>query len=126
MAKGGIAARAAPFGGHPRKVSQRLRGATSGLDRTRAGTLVRSIPTSVKAAVDAYVWARDNNCCTRCGKGTYDTTITVAHIIAHADGGPYTPNNLRLRCIDCHMNNEIGTSNRNGARLLRGIKRRRR
>ena len=124
MAKGGIAARSAPFGGKPRSVSQRLRGATSGLDRTRAGTLVRSIPHSVKKAVDAYVWARDSGRCTRCGKDESETTITVAHIIAHADGGPYAPNNLRLRCIDCHMNNEIGRSNRLGARLLRGIKRR--
>lgn len=126
MAKGGIAARAAPFGGKPRKVSQRLRGATSGLDRTRAGTLVRAIPHRVKAAVDAYVWARDERRCTRCRKGEHETTLTIAHIIAHADGGPYIPTNLRLRCIDCHMNCEIGTSNRNGARLLRGIKRRRR
>lgn len=126
MAKGGIAARNAPFGGKPRKVSQRLRGATSGLDRTRAGTHVRAIPSHVKAAVDAYVWARDNRCCTRCGRGAHEVTMTVAHIVAHADGGAYAPNNLRLRCIDCHMNNEIGSSNRNGARLLRGIKNRRR
>ena len=67
---------------------------------------------------------RDGHRCTRCHRSADEVQMTVAHIIAHADGGRYTPDNLRLRCIDCHMNNEIGRSNRLGARLLRGIKRR--
>ena len=121
--KGGIAARAAPFGGHGRSTAARIRG-VSGLDRVRGGTLTRDIPKSVKDKVDAYVYLRDGHRCTRCHRSTDEVQMTVAHIIAHADGGRYTPDNLRLRCIDCHMNNEIGRSNRLGARLLRGIKRR--
>ena len=111
----GIADRMRP----KRTTVQRIRGA-SHLDRCRAGTVVRDIPPSVKQAVDAYVRARDNHRCTCCPA---TTNLTIAHIIPHAQGGRYIPENLRLKCIDCHMN-EIGRANRLGARLLRGLRRR--
>lgn len=120
MAKrGGIAARAAPFGGRPKSVSARLRGA-SGLDRARMG-MTRPDP-SVKRAVDAYVLARDNCQCTRCRRGEHEVTLTVAHKVAHARGAPYRPEYLHVLCIDCHADHEIGKESRLGGRLLRTSK----
>lgn len=117
MAKrGGIAARSAPFGGKPKSVSARLRGA-SGLDRARMG-MTRPDP-AVKAAVDAYVLARDNSTCTRCHRTADEVTITIAHKVAHARGAPYRPEYLHCLCIDCHADHEIGRESRLGGRLLR-------
>lgn len=82
--KGGIAARAAPFGGHGRSTAARIRG-VSGLDRARGGTLTRDIPKSVKDKVDAYVYLRDGHRCTRCHRSADEVQMTVAHIIAHAE-----------------------------------------
>lgn len=121
--KGGIAARNRPFGeGGKRSTAARIRGA-SGLDACRAGTLTRSIPADLKKRIDDFVYDRDNNRCTRCDCTRAERVLTVAHIIPHASGGQYVPNNLRILCIDCHITSEIGTANRKGSRLLRGLKR---
>jgi len=120
MAKrGGIAARSAPFGGRPKSVSARLRGA-SGLDKARMG-MMRPDP-SVKRAVDAYVIARDNCRCTRCTRTSAEVTLTVAHKVAHARGAPYRPEYLHTLCIDCHADYELGRESRQGGRLLRTSK----
>ena len=117
MAKrGGIAARSAPFGGRPKSVSARLRG-VSGLDRARMG-MTRPEP-AVKKAVDAYVYARDNDACTRCHRTRHEVTLTIAHKVAHARGAPYRPEYLHVLCIDCHADYELGSDSRLGGRLLR-------
>lgn len=121
--KGGIAARAAGFGGRAKSVSARLRGAGN-FDRARMGNMRPS--THLKEAVDAYVMARDGHRCTRCGCTSADSPLTIAHRIAHAQGGHYTPTNLRVLCINCHADSEIGSANRRGAKLLRNHKRYRR
>lgn len=121
--KGGIAARNKPFGeGGKRSTAARIRG-VGGLDACRAGTLTRQIPQDLKKRVDDFVYARDNNRCTRCTCTRAERVLTIAHIVPHAQGGMYTPSNLRVLCIDCHINSEVGTANRKGSRLLRGLKR---
>lgn len=121
--KGGIAARNKPFGeGGKRSTAARIRG-VSALDSCRAGTLTRNIPNDLKKRIDEYVYTRDNNRCTRCTRNRADVVLTIAHKIAHSQGGQYIPTNLHVLCIDCHINTEIGTANRKGSRLLRGLKR---
>lgn len=109
MARGGIAARNR---GGKLTTTQRLAG-TNKFDKTRAGTLTRVDP-ALWAKICAYIKARDGYKCTRCGRAD---SLTVDHIIPHANGGQTTYNNLTTLCRDCHKL-KLGKANRLGARLL--------
>ncbi|AXG67222.1 HNH endonuclease [Dickeya phage vB_DsoM_AD1] len=116
--KGGIAARTMGGRGRSLSTSQRLAGVT-GFERARAGTHVR---------MDRGDWTRlkmsiideRGNQCERCGKPT--SQLILNHKVGHAQGGSNMKHNLELLCYDCD-NNQIGSNNRRGSRLLHGGRR---
>ena len=53
--------------------------------------------------VRARVLDRDGGRCVRCGA---TEGLEVHHLVAAADGGPTTPANLVVLCLDCHLRAE--------------------
>lgn len=51
-------------------------------------------------AIRAAVLRRDGHRCQRCG--ATGVPLEAAHITPDAEGGSYTPDNLRALCVPCH------------------------
>lgn len=112
--RGGIAARQNNSWGKP-STSQRIAGVSS-LDRNRTGTHSRMERGDWSAYKSMLIQER-GECCERCGKRT--PQLILNHKVAHARGGSNLKHNLELLCHVCD-NNQIGTANRRGSRLLHG------
>lgn len=116
--KGGIAARQGNGRGRSMSTSQRLAGVT-GIERARTGTHVRMDRTEWTKYKMRIIDER-GECCERCGVPTKQ--LILNHKVAHANGGSDLKHNLELLCYSCD-NNQIGTANRRGSRLLHGGRR---
>ncbi len=76
------------------------------------------------AKLKPQVLQRDDFTCKSCFRSIYtspDIILTVDHTIPVARGGRTTLGNLRCICIDCHIK-KVGKTNRQGANLLKGLK----
>lgn len=112
--RGGISARQS--GGRSKlSTSQRIAG-VSVFDRNRAGTHSRMDRSDWAKYKQSIIDERGERC-ERCGKAT--KSLILNHTVAHSRGGSNTKNNLKLLCHDCD-NNQIGSANRRGSRLLHG------
>ncbi len=116
--RGGIAARQQGGRGRSLSTSQRLAGVT-GFERARAGTHVRMDRTAWTKLKMQIIDER-GSCCERCGTATQQ--LILNHKVAHANGGSNMKHNLELLCYQCD-NNQIGSANRRGSRLLHGGRR---
>ena len=116
--KGGIAARTMGGRGRSMSTSQRLAGVT-GFERARAGTHVRMDRSQWTALKMQLIDDRGQRC-ERCGVPT--PNLILNHKVAHANGGSNMKHNLELLCHSCD-NNQIGTANRRGSKLLHGGRR---
>ncbi|ARW58819.1 HNH endonuclease [Erwinia phage vB_EamM_Y3] len=116
--KGGIAARQNSGRGRSMSTSQRLAGIT-GIERARVGTHVRMDRTEWTAYKMRIIDERGERC-ERCGTATRQ--LILNHKVAHANGGSDLKHNLELLCHKCD-NNQIGSANRRGSRLLHGGRR---
>lgn len=112
--RGGIAARKNNSWGKP-STSQRIAG-VSALDRNRAGTHSR-MERGDWSAYRAMLIQERGERCQRCGVAT--SQLILNHKVAHARGGSNLKHNLELLCHNCD-NNQIGSANRRGSRLLHG------
>lgn len=60
------------------------------------------------AALRAFVYERDGECCVRCGiwvrlEGGYLESMHLAHKIGRGVGGDDTPLNTEAACVVCHI-----------------------
>ncbi|QZE59424.1 HNH endonuclease [Erwinia phage pEa_SNUABM_2] len=113
--RGGIAARTQGGRGRSLSTSQRLAGVT-GLERARTGTHVR-MDRSDWTKLKMSIIDERGYYCERCGKPTRE--LILNHKVAHANGGSNMKHNLELLCYPCD-NNQIGSANRRGSKLLHG------
>lgn len=116
--RGGIAARQNGGRGRSLSTTQRLAG-VSGMERARAGTHVRMDRSSWHAFKMQIIDER-GQACERCGKRT--PQLILNHKVPHSRGGSNLKHNLELLCHDCD-NNQIGSANRRGSKLLHGGRR---
>lgn len=116
--RGGIAARSQSGRGRSMSTSQRLAGVT-GIERARAGTHVRMDRADWTRLKMSIIDERGQRC-ERCGVAT--AQLILNHKVPHSRGGSNMKHNLELLCYTCD-NNQIGTANRRGSKLLHGGRR---
>lgn len=82
--------------------SCRVCGAISDEKRCPQHRLTPRAKARVRGDLRAFIIARDHGVCQICGVPVARGDERIDHVISRAQGGPTTPENLRLTCPPCN------------------------